>query len=94
MVPGSASDMHHLNGHVHGSDATGGQAKPASDNAGQTGHGMLKCCSAGFSIAGCFTPVVAARSQVRSPAPLQPVAQVYTGVILDGPERPPKKLPA
>ena len=94
MLPGSAADMHHPNGQVHGSDSTGDLAKPAPDHAGQSGHGMLKCCSAGFSIAAFFSPGLAARTQARSPSPLQPVVQIYQGVILDGPERPPRHLPA
>jgi hypothetical protein len=57
---------------------------------GQSGHNMLKCCSAACSMAAGVVPNLAVQAQARSPAPRQPVAQFYRGVALDGLDRPPK----
>ncbi len=86
------AEMQHPSGHAHGS---GSAAEPASDHSdGHAGHSMLKCCSAGFSMAAFFAPVIPARSSARSPTPLQLETQIYQGVILDGLDRPPRLPPA
>lgn len=55
-------------------------------------HGVLKCCSATFSMAAVTTPSVVARTQLRLPAPLHPLAQLYRDVTPDGLDRPPKLI--
>lgn len=99
------ADAHSMHTHPVSSDADAtkqlhGQGKafdppdlrldPGSDSAGHSSHGMLKCHSAGFSIAGFVASALSTRIQVRSPAPARPEALLYQGVILDGLDRPPK----
>lgn len=76
---------------AHGS---GKSSTPDADSAGHSGHGMLKCCSAGCSMAACPAPGLATHSRTPSLAPVQSEASFYPGVILDGLDRPPRPLPA
>ena len=72
-------------------DASNVRLDPASHHADHSGHGIVKCHSAGFSIAAFTGPTLVARAQARSLAPARPDALSYKGVILDGLDRPPKQ---
>ena len=82
----------HAPDHVHAMAAHGGghSTPPDTDHAGHSGHGMLKCCSAGCSMAACFDSSPAEPARAPSIAPAQPGVSAYTGVILDGLDRPPR----
>jgi hypothetical protein len=94
-APGSdAGDSHHADGHAH---AAGSAHDPAASDTGHTkqaGTNMLKCYGVGGTIASPFATALANRAQPHSAAPLQPAAQIYQGVVLDGLERPPRLIPA
>lgn len=63
-----------------------------SDKSSDAGHPMLKCCSAACAMAAVLPPSLPERLKLRSPAPLQPLAQFYRGVTPDGLDRPPKSI--
>ena len=79
-------------GHTIAAHGAGGFTAPYADHAGHSGHGMLKCCSVGCSIAACFAPDLATHTRAPSLAPVQSEANFYPGVILDGLDRPPRRL--
>lgn len=85
-------DTKHPIGHIEAFGAPDARSDAGGDAAGHAGHGTLKCCSVGFSIAAFFSSTLPTRDRARSPAPLQPVAQIYPAVTLDGLDRPPKLL--
>lgn len=70
--------------------SSGHQDGTAHGESGHSDHGVLKCCSATFSMAAVTTPSVVAQTPLRLPAPLHPLAQLYRDVTPDGLDRPPK----
>ena len=79
-------------GHAMHSHAASGITALDAGHAGHAGHGMLKCCSAGCSMAACSAPSLATHTRVPSIAPVPSEAIFYPGVILDGLDRPPRLL--
>ena len=82
-----SADHHHAAASHHAA-GQGDEATP--DEPAHSGHDMLKCCSAACSMVALTTPPLAVGLQARPPAPLHPVAQLYSGVTPDGLDRPPK----
>jgi hypothetical protein len=62
----------------------------AHDESTHSDHSEPKCCSATCSMAALTSPILVARTRLRLPAPLHPLAQLYRDVTPDGLERPPK----
>ena len=92
-VPESAVAGHHAAGPQRsGADAT--QAGQPTGHDGQASHDALKCCSVAGAAAAASAPELIARAQARQAAPSQPAANHYQGVVLDGPDRPPRLLQA
>lgn len=90
-----AADPHalHKRTATHHTDDSAHHGSAAHGKAGQSGHDVLKCCSATCSMAAVTSvPSLAARSPQRSPNPLHPVASRYRGVTLDGLDRPPRRF--
>jgi hypothetical protein len=88
-----AAPVNHATHHGEAADQAAGAGHDVGathGESGHSGHGMLKCCSATCSMAAVTAPSLGARTQLRSPAPLQPLVPLYRGVTADGLDRPPK----
>jgi hypothetical protein len=90
----AAGHSHPADGHVHAAGSSHDAAAADTDQAKHGGNNMVKCHGIGGTIASAFAIGLVSRTQPPSTAPLQPAAQIYQGVILDGLERPPRPFPA
>jgi hypothetical protein len=90
----AAGHSHPADGHVHAAGSSHDAAAADTDPARHGGNNMVKCHGIGGTIASAFAIGLVSRTQPPSTAPLQPAAQIYQGVILDGLERPPRPFPA
>lgn len=89
-----AGDVRHADGHGPASPSADVPVTADTDHASPVGKNMVKCYGVGGTIASPCATGLASRAQPASAAPLQPAAQIYQGVILDGLERPPRQISA
>ncbi|ODU57081.1 MAG: hypothetical protein ABT02_18530 [Comamonadaceae bacterium SCN 68-20] len=67
-------------------------AVPGATGTDHVGHGALKCCSVGFSLAAAAVPISLTRVRGPSFAPPAPAEDLYLSIVLDGPDRPPRPI--
>ena len=94
MLGGNETGQAHAHRHAGVAERPDTAPDMGADSTGHAGHGMLKCCSAGCSMVALSAPELPTARPAGSDAPLAAPVPLYSGVVLDGLDRPPRLLRA